>query len=267
MPFQFNPDEYKNRFVAKIILSELKKSDNNPEQEVLNLILLRLKPNATRTDWEPIETGYQCNIPGCFEIKPWHTHVRYYESPFAGSPAHKFVMSLQQKGNFNLTRPEVLKDQIFNWEEEIIPERRNPQGGLYKEQRNYYVAGPAELNPAHTQPATTNGTVGATNGDNGELPWDAPVAAPANPAVPASSPATTVAVADAPVMTYEEGVIALAAFMDGKTKEEVRNHIAQTPELRKTPNLFLAFQTNKMGDDLKTIGIVEGDDGKYHVQA
>lgn len=261
MPFQFDPSEYKNKFVAKAISSELRPNDNDPTKEVWYAVLLRLKANPTRTDWEPIDSGLPCNIPGCVNIKPWHTHARWYESDRANSPAHRFVTSIGEKGNITPTGPNSILEKVLLWEEEITPERRNPNtGGMYKEQRNYYVAGTAELNPAQPTAATTNGQ--ATNED---LPWDAP-----SPVVtaPVSAPVSTPVAVAAP-MTYEEAAINIAAtMMDGKTHEEVRVAIVANPQLRAVPGLLFAFVNGKMVEELKASAMITQDEnGVFHAAA
>lgn len=266
MPFQFDPAEYKNKFTATVVASELKPNDNDPTKEVWYATLLRVKPNATRTEWEPIE-GMPCQLPGCVNIKPWHTHARWYESDRQFSPAHKFVDSIKDKGKTDPgSGPSSILNKTYVWEEEITPERRNPNtGGVYKEQRNYYISGVGELSQgAATSTVTHNGT------DTIDLPWDAPVTTGATTTVTAVvTPPPTQATVAAPPLTYEEAAIQIAeTIMDGKTHEEVRQAIVGNATFRSVPSLLFKFVNGTMVQELKDNAMIEQDaNGVFHLPA
>lgn len=266
MPFQFDPSEYKNKFTATVISSELRPNDTDPTREVWYATLLRVRPNATHSEWEPIDTGLACQLPGCVNIKPWHTHARWYESDRQFSPAHKFVESIKVNGKTDPSGgPASILNRTYIWEEEIQPERRNPNtGGMYKEQRNYYISGVAELTvQTHevTQPATTNG-------GSGELPWDATI--PQTQTVGAPVVVTQPAVATATVaLPYEEAAMQIAeTLMDGKTHEEVRQLIVSNATFRSVPGLLFKFVNGTMVQELKDSALITQDEqGVFHVPA
>src|SRR4030095_15361602 len=137
MPFSFRESDYRNTFPGEVTESVLLPVPNDPTREMWQLTILRLKFNAGKGDWEPLETPYPCQLPGC-TIVPWHTHTRFYESDRTASPAHKFIQSIQRNTDIGLMGPQDLLNKRFTWEEEIWPSRANPVTGTKGKDQYYY---------------------------------------------------------------------------------------------------------------------------------
>ena len=56
MPFSFKEADYQNTFPGEVTESVLLPVPNDPTREMLQITILRLKYNAGKDGWEPLET-------------------------------------------------------------------------------------------------------------------------------------------------------------------------------------------------------------------
>jgi len=260
MPFSFKEENYRNTFPAEVVESILIPTPNDPTREMWQLTLLRIKFNAGKDTWEPIESPFPCQLPGC-TISPWHTHTRYYESDRAGSPSHKFILSITNNTSIALFGPSDILNKRFTFEEEIWPSRPNPQTGLKGKDQYYYFV--------KSMLGQTPDVIHADN-EPDELPFDtgqqvkpalsqpqsqvqAPVETPTN--------GTT-----ARAMTIDDAAVLLLPLVDGKTKPEIQKAFMQDESIRSTPGFLVAFMQNKVRDRLIADGFVTEDEaGVWHL--
>jgi hypothetical protein len=263
MPFSFKEADYRNTFPAEVTESILIPVPNDPSREMWQLTLLRLKFNAGKNTWEPIESPFPCQLPGC-TISPWHTHTRFYESERSGSPSHKFILSITNNTTIILMGPGDILNKRFTFEEEIWPSRVNPQTGLKgKDQYYYFIKGALGQAP----------DVSHADNEPDELPFDTgqpvvsqPVAAAAPPPVSQPVETPTNGTATARSMTIDDAAVLLLPMVDGKTKPEIQKIIVQDEAIRSTPGFLVAFMQNKVRDKLVADGFITEDEaGVWHL--
>ena len=233
-------------------------SQNDPTREMLQLTIVRLKFNANKNDWEPAESTFPCQLPGC-TISPWHTHTRFYESNRAGSPSHKFVLSAKSAlmGNFNSAND--LLHKRFTWEEEIWPARVNPQTGIKgKDQYYYFIRALLGTGPTHTEEESDITPIATTQ------PLPVATETQASPTPPPTNGEVTGA--EGRPLTINDAALLLVPSMEGKTKAEVQRIIMQDDTIRSVPGFLVKFMQNEVTKQLKDENFITEDaNGVYHV--
>src|SRR4030095_16830472 len=250
MPFKFSEYDYKNKFQAEIIQSDIVPSRTNPSQEVWNLNLLKLRKNENG-EWDAIPDHKSCPYEGC-NLADVHQHTQFYESDRPNSPAHKFLVGLREHGKMVITGARDLLGKRFTFEEEVKEPWTNPTTGVTGKARHYfYIAGPLE--DAEEEEEAVSLT---------ELPFGT---TPLTPTMPAATTNGATASNEVPL---DDLMATFLALIDGKTEEQVREAVGQTPNLKNSGAFKVKWITGKAYEELIGKGLAYKDaEGVYHIAA